>query len=157
NISRLRTSLLRVPHVFFTLREDAQKPVVWILGSKSNSDVLERAAKSAYLNPLSLPDEFSGTPEQITAMLRKEIESSTQKISGLETDLVKLGGSDRTELQELLWDVHISRVMADAIVRFGQLRHTYVVVGWVPTADLENLTSRLKEASREILIETMRT
>ena len=157
NISRLRTSLLRVPHVFFILRADAQKPVVWILGPKSNSDVLERAAKSAYLNPLNLPDEFSGTPEQITAMLRREIESSKQKIAGFESDLAKLGASHKTELQNLLWDVHISRVMADAIVRFGQLRHTYVVVGWVPTADLEDLTTRLKEASREILIETMTT
>lgn len=157
NISRLRTSLLRVPHVFFLLREDAQKPVVWILGPKTNLDVLERAAKSAYLNPLSLPDEFSGTPEQITAMLRKEIESSKQKISKLETDLAKQGALHKNDLQKLLWDVHISRVMADAIVRFGQLRHTYVVVGWVPTEDLEDLTARLKEASHEILIETMAT
>lgn len=157
NITRLKTSLLRVPHVFFTLREDPQKPVVWILGQKSNSDVLERAAKSAYLNPLNLPEEFNGTPEQITGMLRREIESSKQKISGLEADLARLGASHKNELQRLLWDVHISRVMADAIVRFGQLRHTYVVVGWVPTEDLGDLTARLKEASREILIETMAT
>lgn len=157
NISRLRTSLLRVPHVFFVLREDAQKPVVWILGPKSNSDVLERAAKSAYLNPLSLPEEFSGTPEQVTALLRQEIESSKEKIAGLESDLTGLGVAYKSQLQDLLWDVHISRVMADAIIRFGQLRHTYVVVGWVPTADLEDLTTRLKEASREILIEAMAT
>ena len=157
NISRLRTSLLRVPHVFFILREDAQKPVIWILGSKKNSDVLERAAKSAYLNSLSLPDEFSGTPEQITEKLRNEIEASKQKISGLEADLLRLGEAYKTELRSLLWEVHISRVMADSIVRFGQLRHTYVVVGWVPTAELQDLTSRLKEASREVLIETTRT
>lgn len=157
NMSRLKTSLLRVPHVFFTLREDAQKPVVWILGSKTNSDVLERAAKSAYLNPLSLPDEFSGTPEQITGLLRKEIESSKQKISDQEANLVKLAGSYKTNLQQMLWDVHISRVLADAIVRFGQLRHTYVVVGWVPTSELETLTSRLKEVSREVLIESVQT
>jgi V/A-type H+-transporting ATPase subunit I len=57
----------------------------------------------------------------------------------------------------MLWDVHISRVLADAIVRFGQLRHTYVVVGWVPTSELETLTSRLKEVSREVLIESVQT
>lgn len=157
NISRLRTSLLRVPHVFFILRQDAQKPVVWILGQKSNFDVLERAAKSAYLNPLSLPEEFSGTPEQITAKLRHEIDSSNGRIAAYQSDLAKMGASYKNDLQKLLWDVHNSRVMADAIVRFGQLRHTYVVVGWVPTAELENLTSRLKEASREILIETTAT
>lgn len=153
NISRLRTSLLRVPHVFFILREDAQKPVVWILGSRTNMDVLERAAKSAYLNPLSLPDEFGGTPDQITTKLRIEIEASKQKISALQSELARLGGVYKSDLQKLLWDVHISRVMADAIVRFGQLRHTYVVVGWVPTAELDNLVARLKQASNEILIE----
>ncbi|MBL8078448.1 MAG: hypothetical protein JNM55_10840 [Anaerolineales bacterium] len=157
NISRLKTSLLRIPHVFFTLRTDPQKSIVWLLGSKSNFDVLERAAKSAYLNPLSLPEEFDGTPEQITELLQKEIESTKQKISNLEANIAQLAGTHKTELQELLWEIHISRIMADAIVRFGQLRHTYVVVGWVPTAELENLTARLKQASREILIETMAT
>ncbi len=157
NINRLQTSIGRVPHVFFILREDAQKPVVWLLGAKSKSDILDRAAKSAYLIPLSLPDEFSGTPEQITGMLRTEIESSKKKISDREANLGKLSSTHKSELQKLLWDVHISRVMADAIVRFGQLRHTYVVIGWVPTANLENLTQRLKQSSPEVLIETMPT
>jgi len=52
-----------------------------------------------------------------------------------------------------LWEVHVSRLIADAIARFGQLRHTYVVVGWVPSADLDALIQRLKQASREILVE----
>jgi V/A-type H+-transporting ATPase subunit I len=157
NISRLQTSIGRVPHVFFTLREDSQKPVVWVLGPKSNSDVLDRAAKSAYLTPLSLPDEFSGTPQQITASIRTEIEAAKKKIADLEANIGKLANTHRAKLQELLWDAHISRIMADAIVRFGQLRHTYVVVGWVPTANLENLTQRLKQASKEILIESVPT
>jgi V/A-type H+-transporting ATPase subunit I len=68
-----------------------------------------------------------------------------------------MAGDHQKELHELYWDVHVSRMMADAIVRFGQLRHTYVVVGWVPTANLEFLTQRLKQASPEILIETIPT
>lgn len=157
NVSRLKTSLLRVPHVFFTLRSDPQKSVVWLLGSKSNFDVLERAAKSAYLNPLSLPEEFDGTPEQITALLQKEIEATSRRIAELDANIAQLASTHKNELQSLLWEIHISRIMADAIVRFGQLRHTYVVVGWVPTGELENLTAGLKQASKEILIETIPT
>jgi V/A-type H+-transporting ATPase subunit I len=71
--------------------------------------------------------------------------------------LNKLSSTYQKELHELYWDVHVSRMMADAIVRFGQLRHTYVVVGWVPTADLARLTERLKQASPELLIETIPT
>jgi len=156
-VERLQTSLSRVPHVFFTLTDDPKKPIVWLLGPHSASDNLDRAAKSAFLNPLSLPDELNGTPEKITATLKKEAEASRQKISELEATLGKFSEKYRQELKELLWDSHISRVMADSIVRFGQLRHTYVVVGWVPSDQLENLTMRLKQASPEILIEAVPT
>jgi V/A-type H+-transporting ATPase subunit I len=153
NVSRLQTSLSRVPHTFFTLREDPKRPVVWLLGPRSNSDVIERAVKSAYLTPLSLPEEFQGTPAQINEALRKAIESSKQKISELNATLAKLAEAHKQQLQKLFWEVHISRVIADAIARYGQLRHTYVVVGWVPSADLDTLTQRLKQASKETLIE----
>jgi len=156
-VERLQTSLGRVPHVFFTLKDDPKKPIVWLLGPRSASDNLERAAKSAFLNPLSLPDELNGTPEQVTAALKTEADISRQRISELEATLNKLAEKYKAELEKLLWDVHISRVMADSIVRFGQLRHTYVVVGWVPTDAFENLTMRLKQASPEILIEAIPT
>jgi len=155
NVSRLETSLSRVPHAFFTLREDPKKPVVWLLGPRSNSDIIDRAVKSAYLNPLTLPEEFAGTPAEITESIRKAIETSKQKISELDRTLARLADAHRKELHKLLWDVHVSRLIADAIARFGQLRHTYVVVGWVPSADLELLTQRLKQASKEILIEAI--
>ncbi|HSA99430.1 MAG TPA: V-type ATPase 116kDa subunit family protein [Anaerolineales bacterium] len=153
NVSRLETSLSRVPHTFLILREDPKRPVVWVLGPRSSSDVIDRAVKSAYLNPLTLPEEFEGTPAEISASIRRAIETSNQKISELNGILEKLANTHKQELHKLLWDVHVSRMIADAIARFGQLRHTYVVVGWVPSADLDALTQRLKQASREILIE----
>jgi V/A-type H+/Na+-transporting ATPase subunit I len=153
NVSRLQTSLARVPHAFFTLREDPKRPVVWVLGPRSNSDVIERAVKSAYLNPLILPEEFEGSPAQATESIRKAIETSKQGISDLNQELAKLANTHKDELYKLLWEVHVSRLIADAIARFGQLRHTYVVVGWVPSADLDALIQRLKQASKEILVE----
>src|SRR6185436_10312345 len=101
NVSRLETSLSRVPHAFFTLREDPKKPVVWILGPRSNADVIDRAVKSAYLNPLTLPEEFDGTPAEITQSLRKGIEASKQKISELNAALAKLAGTHQQELYKL--------------------------------------------------------
>ena len=154
NVSRLETSLSRVPHAFFTLREDPKKPVVWLLGPRSNSDIIDRAVKSAYLNPLTLPDEFEGTPAEINESIRKAIEASERRISELNETLAKLAATHKDELHRLLWDVHVSRTIADAIARFGQLRHTYVVAGWVPSADLDALTQRLKQVSKEILIES---
>ncbi|HEY2980089.1 MAG TPA: V-type ATPase 116kDa subunit family protein [Anaerolineales bacterium] len=155
SVSRLETSLSRVPHTFFVLREDPKKPVVWLLGPRSNSDILDRAARSAYLTPLTMPEEFDGTPAEIVRSISRQIATSKQRISELERSLAKLAGVHKKELYNLWRVVHTGRIMADAIARFGQLRHTYVVVGWVPSADLAKLRQQLKQASKEILIEVI--
>ncbi len=157
NMDRLRTSLVRVPHVFLTLRSDPGKPVVWLAGTRANADVLQRAARSAYLDPLSLPEDYQGTPGKIIESLRNTIESTQRRIDELQATLSRLGEERKEQLRDLLWQAHTSRVLSDAIVRFGQLRHTYVVTGWVPLDKLDDLTHRLKHASREILIETLPT
>ena len=157
NMERLETSLARTPHVFLTLRSDPGRPVVWLAGTKANTDVLERAARSAYLDPLSLPGGYQGTPGNIVKSLHSAIESTQQRIDELQKALHRLGEERKQQLHELLWQAHTSRVLADAIVRFGQLKHTYVVTGWVPTDRLDELTHWLKQASREILIEVLPT
>ncbi len=157
NLDRMQTSLARVPHVFLTLRSDPARPVVWLAGTKSNSDVLERAARSAYLDALSLPNDYQGTPADIIKSLRNTIESTQRRIKELQDTLGRMGLERREQLRDLYWQTHTSRVLADAIVRFGQLRHTYVVTGWVPTDSLDEFTRRLKQASPEILIEVLPT
>src|SRR3990172_178977 len=157
NVDRLQTSLARVPNVFLTLRSDSNRPVVWLAGTKANSDVLERAARSAYLDPLSLPNDYQGTPAKIIDSLHRTIENTQRTIDELNKKLAGMAETRKQELRDLLWQSHTSRVLSDAIVRFGQLRYTYVATGWVQSDDLESLTQRLKTASKEILIETLPT
>ena len=157
NVGRLQTSLARVPHLFLILRQDSQKPVVWLAGTQSNADVIERAARSAYLEPLALPEGYEGTPGEITKSINGELEEVRRKIEELQGKLRDLVLTHGAQLQTLLWEIHASRTLTDAIVRFGQLRHTYVMVGWVPTDYLEQLAHRIKLASRETIIETVPT
>ncbi len=157
NIERLQTSLARTPHVFLTLRSDPGRPVVWLAGTKANSDVLQRAARSAYLDPLVLPGDYQGTPGEIIESVRNTIASTQRRVDELQKTLGRFAEEHKQQLRNLLWQTHTSRVLSEAIVRFGQLRHTYVITGWVPTDDLEELSLSLKQASKEILIETLPT
>ncbi len=154
-VNRLETSLARVPYTFFKLRDDAKKPLVWLFGPRSNSDVIDRAARSAFLTPLALPDELEGSPAEAVKEISKSIDASKQKISELGRELAKLAATHKKDLYQLWYEVHAQRVMADAIARFGQLRHTYIVVGWVPSTDVDALTQQLKKVSKEILVEAI--
>lgn len=51
----------------------------------------------------------------------------------------------------------LEKEKADAIVRLSQLRHTYLIAGWMPVRELNDLIVRLKQASKEVFIETLPT
>jgi len=153
NIDRLKTSLSRIPYFFEVLRQDPQKSVVWLAGTQNNSDVLERAARSAYLNALSLPADYQGTPAEIIQTVNSDVKEEHKHIDELSKQLVQLSDKYKAQLSLLYWNVHTSRLLADAIVRFGQLRYTYIIVGWIPSSYLENFQQRLKKVSKEALLE----
>jgi V/A-type H+/Na+-transporting ATPase subunit I len=154
NLERLQTSLARIPFVLLTLRQDSQKAVVWLAGARRNADVLDRAARSAYLNPIDLPDIHQGTPLEIIQSLRKDIQNANQRIADQKMLLTKLRDAYQQQIQTLLWRVRVGRMLADAIAHFGRLRYTYLLVGWVPSSGLARFTQQLQKTSSNIFIET---
>jgi V/A-type H+-transporting ATPase subunit I len=153
HVERLRTSLARIPFVLLTLHQDSQQAVVLLFGTRQNADILERAARSAYLNPLSLPDMYRGTPREIVASLRTSIEQTREQITEHQGVMTEMREVHETQFQDLLWRVRAGRAIAGAMAHFGRLRYTYLIVGWVPTSDVNELTQKLRAVSQEILVE----
>jgi V/A-type H+/Na+-transporting ATPase subunit I len=153
NLERLETSLSRVPHVLLTLRKGQENSVVWLIGANFNADILERAARSAYLNPLELSETHEGTPSGIIKSLNEDIDNTQKDIEKHEAKLNELKEIHKQQLRELLWQIRASRLLADAMARFGRLHYTYLIVGWVPSSRLEGLTQKLKEVSKDIALE----
>ena len=157
NIDRLHSSLTHIPFVLLTLRQDNHEAVVWLAGAKNNHDVLERAARSAYLNAMSVPDGYKGTPTEIIASLQASIKTIQQNIEAQKQEITRLNKKHEKQLQGIIWDVRSARMLADAVVRYGRLKYTYLVVGWAITAKLTELTERIQRISKETLVETYPT
>jgi V/A-type H+-transporting ATPase subunit I len=153
NLERLQISLARIPFVLLTLRKNGHQAVVLLVGTRRDSDILERAARSAYLNPLNLPETYQGTPTQIVETLRADIARTQQHITERKGVMTELHDARTQQLRTLLWRVRASRMLTDAIARFGRLRYTYLIVGWVPADRLDSLTQKLNQVSEELLIE----
>jgi len=157
NVERLKTSLSRIPFVFYTLSQKHQKAVVWLAASRENADVLNRAARSAYLDPINLPEDQQGTPSEIIHSLNQSIVDSENKITQFKSTLTQLRKEKEEQLLSLLWEVRCSRMMTNAILHYGRLKYTYIIVGWIFSSRLASMKEKIREISQDVLIETHST
>ncbi len=156
NIERLESSLERVPFALITLRHEGHLATVMLFGLQLDAAVLNRAARSAYLNPLMPPEDYRGTPAQAIAALQAGIERTREHIAEYEMEIARLHEMRVRHLRHLLWRVRASHVLAHTIAGYDHLQHTYLVTGWVPTASLARLEQEIAEASDKVVIETLK-
>jgi V/A-type H+/Na+-transporting ATPase subunit I len=154
NVERLHTSLARIPFALVPLKESNNKAIIWLSGLRKNQDVLERAVRSAYLTPISIPEDFNGTPAQIILSINSKIAESKLKIEKINQELTQAKQAFQEKLTSYLWTIRSSRMMVDAIVRYGRLKYTYIIVGWIYTSRIQSITQKIAQVSKETLLET---
>ena len=153
-VERFKESLERIPFVLLNLRRDDHQSVVMLLSVQNQADILERAARSAYLNPLTLPEAYTGTPIEIINALQNDITHTQQSLAKLKNEISNLRNKHEQKFRTLLWQIRVSRIQTDAIARFGKLRSTYIIVGWVPSRKLTLFKRLLQKISESIIIES---
>jgi len=139
--------------VLLELKKEGDQAIVLLLGSRQNKEYLHRAARSAYLVGVDLPDSYRGTPAEIIEVLNKENETLQSRIDRSSQEIEKIRDSRSNRLRELYWRVRYSRLLSESLMRFGKLKHSYLVAGWLPSNKLEKLSSDLQAISTSIIID----
>jgi len=153
NMRRLETSLESVPSVLVTLQRQERLATVALFGTRRDAEILERAARSAYLNPFSLPEGHRGTPAEAIAALRPDIESARQYVAECQTVIDYLHQARAQRLRQLLWRVRVSHTLVETITNYDRLRYTYLVGGWVPASQVPALQRKIRQTSDRVLVE----
>lgn len=153
-INRLKESLSRIPYVFYTLSQKGPKAVVFVATSRENEDMFARATRAGFLDPINLPEDQTGTPAEIITATKEQISECEAKIVDLKKSLEVTQQEKRSELTDLLWKVRCSRMMTAAILHYGKLKYTYIIVGWVYSSQIESLKAKIKSVSKDALLES---
>lgn len=156
NVERLQVSLERVPSVLVVLGQDDHTATVALFGLKRDTDILMRAARSAFLNLFEFPQEAFGKPEEALKGLDASIRRTKEQIQDLQATIQRLHETHIRRLHHLLWRVWASQTIVQAIARYRQFRYTYLAAGWVPARRVEVLRRRLAELSPDIVLEVRR-
>ena len=153
NIDRFKTSMAKVPFVLLVLKQTTELAIVLLIGLRQNKDYLQRTARSAYLSGIDLSDTYQGTPAQIIASIKAEIDVLEEQVGNANQEVDRIRENRSVRLQDLYWHVRYSRLMCEALMRYGRLKHGYLIAGWLPSNQLEVLTNDLTAISPEILID----
>jgi V/A-type H+-transporting ATPase subunit I len=153
NLERLQASLAHIPSEVVSLGREDHLAVVALFGNQGDADILERAARSAYLNPIDLPETYRGTPSEVIEALSAGMERARERAAACSAEVDRLHQARIPQLRNLLWRVRASRALASAIGRYGRLHYTYLVLGWVPTEMTDQLRMELANISQGVLVD----
>lgn len=147
NIARLEASLFRIPYTIIPVHSHEGRSLVFAFCAQEHAPILDRALESAFLEPLALPEGFSGTAQQV-------LEQVTQRQETTRTQLAKVRQGYRTIAAEvgrgvlaMLTQVRSDRAVADAMAHFGHRGHVYLLAGWVPENKVDDLRAAVETAS----------
>ncbi|MHB9032364.1 MAG: V-type ATP synthase subunit I [Anaerolineae bacterium] len=148
NLARLEASLFRIPYTIIPVYNHKHGELIFAFCSEEHAPILDRALESAFLDPLELPTEYGGTPQEVLAKVDENVKQGHAQLAEIETNFKALSDQLSTELLSLLTQVRGDRAIADAMSHFGHRGHVYLVAGWVPkdhVAELHSAIDRVTE------------
>lgn len=148
NLDRFNASLMHVPHVILPLGEAGEGQLVALFGAAKDREILERAAHSAYLSPITIPEGYRGTPRSIIRTIEAEIENLLVQQGALEADMQGMREKWSLALQGLMGRVHVDLALLRAMDRYGQVRDVYLVAGWVPKSKANEVIAAVQRVTR---------
>jgi len=147
NLARLEASLFRIPYAIIPVHRYGERVLVFGFCAHEDAPILERALESAFLEPLVLPEESGGTPQEA-------LTEAAQRLEKAQTELIAVQGAQQElaqrlgpRLQSMLTRVRNDRALAEARAHFGHRKGTYLISGWVANDRVENLRSDVEKVS----------
>lgn len=152
NLPRVSAALFQIAFVLIPLSVRKDRTIVLASTSKEQAAVLDRALKSAFFEPIELPPEAHGPPEDALPVMEQQLRDCQLEREELEEERRRLAGELRPQLLELWQRARADLSLAEAIRRFPRRGEIYLIAGWVPARRLEEFHRRAREAARSRLV-----
>jgi V/A-type H+/Na+-transporting ATPase subunit I len=147
NVSRVAAALFQIPFTLIPLENRDDRTMVLAASSQVNAAILDRALKSAFFEPISLPGEALGRPAQAVEALRGKTAEVKQRIEELNRQRESLASRLTPEINALWCGAVADRKLAEAIRRFPKHGQVFLISGWVPAGDLDRMKQMVETAA----------
>jgi V/A-type H+/Na+-transporting ATPase subunit I len=115
--------------------------------STDNATILDRALKSAFFEPIALPQEALGRPAQALESLKRKAQDIQDRLNSLDHERKKMASELSPDLSALWQRATADGKLAEAIRRFPKHGEVSLISGWVPEGDLERVKKAVESAA----------
>ena len=147
DIPRLEASLSSIHFTLVPLANVERRSLIVVLSSQKDKDVLNRALKSAYFEPVDLPELSQGSIEDIITKLESDIQQLVEKKTQLSQELRETQKEVVQELQMLREKVALALLILNAQLHYGKGTRSYIIQGWVPKERIQELEKEVKRVT----------
>ncbi len=149
NLSRLKMALFRIPFVIIPIHEFDHKILIFAASAAVDEAILNRALESALIEKLELPEELNGSPREMMKTLDKELTQSNKDLESLNLERNDYAKKNKAELMTLWRKVTYEAAVMHAISKFSIHEDTYLISGWAPTKDVDEVVRTVKKVAKE--------
>ena len=147
NVSRVAEALFQIPFVLVPLESRKDRTLALAASATENAAILDRALKSAFFEPITVPQEALGRPSEAVRALEHKVEETQGLLRRLDRKRVQLAAELTPELSRLWSRAAADGKLAGAIRRFLKHGEVYLISGWVPASELAGVKSAVESAA----------
>ncbi len=153
NLARLQTALFRIPFVIIPVYSYDATALVFAATTQEHAPILDRALRSAFFEPVTLPQEVTGTPPQALAALEQRLRAAEGQLAALDTERRQLVQAWGERLQALWNRARTNAILAETIRRFPLQGRIYLIPGWVAARELPRVVDTVQQitANRAVI------
>ncbi len=149
NLSRLKMALFRIPFIIVPIHQYDDKVLIFAASATQDEAILNRALESALLEKLELPDELDGSPQEMMKTLDKDLAQAKKDLDKLNAEKRAYAKKHQTDLAKLWQKVTYEAAVMQAISQFSIHEDTYLISGWAPTEDVDEVVRTVKKVAKE--------
>ena len=152
NVERVAAALFQVAFVLIPLQRDADRTLIAAATAREDGHVLDRALRSAFFEPVALPAQASGAPDEAIATLERMEADARDRLAALQEQGEALREEVGAHVARTLRDVRTHLQLCDTIRHFPFQDGVYVIGGYMPAARLEEIDALLRESAEGRLV-----
>jgi V/A-type H+-transporting ATPase subunit I len=149
NLARIQTSLFRIPFVIVPAYEHGPRTLIFAATTQEYAPILDRALRSAFFEPISLPQDVTGSPSHALAELEQRLRDVQGQLSRLNEERRQLAEAWRARLLAAWNWARTGTVLAEAIQRSTLQGRIYLVSGWAPAPALDSLIATVQDVTEK--------